>query len=283
MRFSRDKRGYESTFVMHAFREHGRGQPRILYWFRTPPNVRVGRAALDEEAIRSIEESHPGLEFDWTRILKPAPPVEPPPRPDPRGRPRRNAARPGRSGRPARAARAAASPAVIAAAPAAPAVPEAPAAPRVLEEPIAEWTAEELERGVESVETMELPPARHVEERLGREGLDRLRARYAELLARIAERVSDPVRLEELRGQAERLNPDTWVTDEEVRQGIEQFDAASDALRARLGRRKRRRRGGARRRKARLARLEGAQPGGQPSGPDGASGGDPPDNGDPTV
>ena len=53
----------------------------MLYWFRTPPGVKVGRAALDEDAIRLIEQLNPGIEFDWTRILKGqgAPPTEPRP------------------------------------------------------------------------------------------------------------------------------------------------------------------------------------------------------------
>ena len=54
---------------MHSERRKGRGQ-RILYWFRTPPGVTVGRAALDEDAIRLIEQHNPELQFDWTRILK---------------------------------------------------------------------------------------------------------------------------------------------------------------------------------------------------------------------
>ena len=32
--------------------------------------MRVGRSALDESAIRLIEEHNPDVEFDWTRILK---------------------------------------------------------------------------------------------------------------------------------------------------------------------------------------------------------------------
>ena len=32
--------------------------------------MRIGRSALDEEAIRLIEEHNPDVEFDWTRILK---------------------------------------------------------------------------------------------------------------------------------------------------------------------------------------------------------------------
>ena len=62
-----------------------------------------------------------------------------------------------------------------------------------------------------------LPPnRRHAEAqaRLGRP--PRLRARHAEALARISEAVAEPVRRDELKSQAERLNPDTWVTDAEV-------------------------------------------------------------------
>src|SRR5687768_3487806 len=55
---------------MHVGRRRGKTRPRVLYWFRTPPGVRVGRSALDEEAIRLIEEHNPDVEFDWTRILK---------------------------------------------------------------------------------------------------------------------------------------------------------------------------------------------------------------------
>ena len=69
LRFARDRRGYETTVLMHAFREHDRAQPRILYWFRSPIDAKVGRRAIDEEAIRLIEEHHPDVSFDWARIL----------------------------------------------------------------------------------------------------------------------------------------------------------------------------------------------------------------------
>ena len=92
------------------------------------------------------------------------------------------------------------------------------------------------------------PPVMPVEQNLGREQLTRLRARYAELLARITERGGDAERVEALRAQAESLNPDTWVTDEEVRQGLESFEPKIRDLRAALGlrRRRRSRRGGRR-------------------------------------
>jgi hypothetical protein len=55
---------------VHAERRRGRTRSRILYWFRTPPGVRVGRAPLDEEAIRLIEQYNADIHFDWPRILK---------------------------------------------------------------------------------------------------------------------------------------------------------------------------------------------------------------------
>jgi hypothetical protein len=66
------------------------------------------------------------------------------------------------------------------------------------------------------------------------------------VLARISERVSDPVRREELKARAERLNPDTWVTADEVAEGVEQYEATFEALRSAIGagpRSRRRRRG----------------------------------------
>jgi hypothetical protein len=81
-----------------------------------------------------------------------------------------------------------------------------------------------------------------VETKLGSEGLSRLRARYSEVMARISETVTDPVRHEELKSQAERLNPDTWVTAAEVTAGLESYETVFESLRTVVGRRRRRRR-----------------------------------------
>ena len=89
LQFSRDKRGYETTSLVHAVRRQGRSRQRILYWFRTPPGVKVGRPALDEEAIRWIEEHNPDIEFNWPQILEAKPSSAPAPE-DPRNRRRRD-------------------------------------------------------------------------------------------------------------------------------------------------------------------------------------------------
>ena len=41
----------------------------MLYWYRTAPGVRIGRPALDDAAMRSLEEQYPGIDFDWSDIL----------------------------------------------------------------------------------------------------------------------------------------------------------------------------------------------------------------------
>jgi hypothetical protein len=223
--FSRDKRGYESTYVMHTYRRRGSQQSRILYWFRTPPNVKVGRAALDEEAIRAIEHGNPGLSFDWDRMLKERPAIEQQPARSPE---RRVRARPPASRQERRRA------------------PEAPAATAVQGSvaPSIPVSPPEYEgsAGAEGTVTTSA-----VETLVGAEGLARLQARYAELLARISDRVADPGRREALRLEAQRLDPDSWVTLDEARANLTTFDTAFGTIRAQVSGGRRSRRGGRRR------------------------------------
>ncbi|MEO7272828.1 MAG: hypothetical protein ABIX28_19240 [Vicinamibacterales bacterium] len=111
--------------------------------------------------------------------------------------------------------------------------------------------------------------------RLGSDGVQRLRARHAEILARISERVADPVRQDELKSQAERLNPDTWVTKEEVQLGLEQYESVLDALRTVVGqgRRRRRRSGGPREGPAESAVAASPEPPSHEPGPAASAGG----------
>jgi hypothetical protein len=71
IRYSRDKRGYETTVVQHAYRSaQGSQRSRVLYMFRTPSNLRVGRRSLDEEVMEALEHTHPDLAFDWTTLQR---------------------------------------------------------------------------------------------------------------------------------------------------------------------------------------------------------------------
>lgn len=234
---------------MHADRRRGRPNPRVLYWFRTPPGVRVGRAPLDEEAIRLIEQSNPGVEFDWTRMLK-GQDAPPPPRPtfqhERRARPRppretptpfvRGAApsgeSPGSERSPAEAG------IVVSPLPVT-AVPELRPDPRRDEQLVPPSSLEPLEQAAEQVAPRSSATAASA--RLGSEGLARLRARHAEVLARIAEKAPDPSQREQLKAAAERLNPDTWVTEAEVAAGLESYEAVFESLRGVIGHRRNRR------------------------------------------
>ena len=253
--------------------------------------MRVGRAPIDEEAIRLLEQHNPDIEFDWTRILK-----EPPPDPaarrerDPRDRDRRDRreVRPPQRPRPTTADVRAPSPAVIHARTAEVAEERAAAHAEVVlgehadlsgreeaaqvmaertaaageeslavghREPLAADHAEYLEFAVASghLEAMEpesaVEPQEVVESheprepellsaaavRLGAEGLVRLRARYSEILARITEKPMDEPAREELKTRAERLNPDAWVTPDEVTAALEQYETVFETLRTVVG------------------------------------------------
>jgi post-segregation antitoxin (ccd killing protein) len=78
--------------------------------------------------------------------------------------------------------------------------------------------------------------------RLGSEGLARLRARYADVSATISRRIADEQRREQLQELAERLNPDSWVTHDEVQRGLDAYESVLASLREVVGRRRRRKR-----------------------------------------
>ena len=167
--------------------------------------MKVGRAPLDEEAIRMIEAHHPDIEFDWTSILK----GEGEPQPE-----RRAEARPPRPERTERTP------------------PPAPVREAATLEPAPAMP--EVDRPEDVVTSA-------AQARLGSEGLARLRGRYAEAMARISERVPEPDKQAELKSIAERLNPDAWVTEEDVAAGLDGYEAAFEALRGVVGHRRRRR------------------------------------------
>lgn len=67
LRLTADRRGVEHTFLLHVAAPGER--PKILYWYRTVPGVKVGRPALDDAAMRALEEQYPHIDFDWPYIL----------------------------------------------------------------------------------------------------------------------------------------------------------------------------------------------------------------------
>ncbi len=78
VRFARDKRGYEYVYLVHTPQRRGKpGRQRVLYWYRTPPGVTIGRKPFDVDVQRALERQYPGVTFDWNTIVStPMPPPD---------------------------------------------------------------------------------------------------------------------------------------------------------------------------------------------------------------
>jgi hypothetical protein len=70
LRFSRDRRGNENFYLVQPTVRRGKSRTRILYWFHSPPNVRVGRAPFDEATRKALEARYPDVVFDWKTIIE---------------------------------------------------------------------------------------------------------------------------------------------------------------------------------------------------------------------
>ena len=225
---------------MHADRPGDR--PRLLYWYRTAPGIVLGRPALDEDAIRTIEEQHPDIDFDWPAILALAevmtPEDEAPPARPQQQQQRQGNKRRGRDSGPSREPAApreqtadAREPSRSAYAPGA--SEELRREDRAAESPDTvkpEEKAEELSGGIE------IPPPRNllVDELAGREIGSRLRARHAEIIARIQDLDVDGSVKDAWFKRAEAIDPELWMTPESVLEGVRNADAQYDKLRAAL-------------------------------------------------
>ena len=213
LRLTRDRRGFENTFLLHA--DHPGAKPRLLYWYRTAPGIALGRPALDEDAIRAIEESHPEIDFDWPAILalsEVMTPEEDEPAPRPQHQQQRREKRPRhRERREERAAE------------------ETPAAE--VEEPADVELVEPVDP-VEAVEPVEPVEPALVDSLAGREVARALRSRYAEITSKIDQIDGDRAGW---LARAEAINPDAWVTPEDVLNGVRNAGAAYEKLKSELG------------------------------------------------
>ena len=78
------------------------------------------------------------------------------------------------------------------------------------------------------------------EARLGADGVTRLRLRYAQLVVRLGEKPMEEDVRAELNARLERLNPDAWLTADEVAAALEQYEAVFESLRSHVGHQPRR-------------------------------------------
>ena len=202
LRVIRDKRGYETTYLMHWFRDGTRQRSRILYVFRTPGGVRVGRDPLEPAVQRELEARHPEIPFEWKVIREQQQIIEP--------------AVEQRRRRPKSEEAAASVPqASVAAAPSAGSPPEGAAVrPKPIPLTITGTTADEQ--------------------------IAFLQEWYPLIRERIDQRISDPARRDALRALAERLNPSAWTDADQIAAGVPQAAEALERLSRVFARRRRR-------------------------------------------
>lgn len=203
LRVIRDKRGYETTYLMHWFREGHRQRSRILYVFRTPGGVRVGREPFAPDVLRQIEKQYPEIDFDWSvvrdnqQVVESA--VEPPRR------------RVRREDEPAAPPRAPVVESAVAAMPSPVAVPPpAPSIPAALQ-----GTTPDAQIAF-------------------------LTDLYPIVRERITARTSDPARIDALLALAERLNAATWTDADQITTGLQNAAEALERLSRVLAKRRRR-------------------------------------------
>lgn len=202
LRVIRDKRGYETTYLMHWFKDGNRQRSRILYVFRTPGGVRVGRDPLEPAILREIELRHPDIAFEWKAIRDNQQIIEPAVE-QRRRRPK------------SEEAAAAGAPQLVTPAPAA-AVPhpDAPVRPQPIPPAVAGTTADEQ--------------------------IAFLQQWYPVIRERIDQRISDPARRETLHALAERLNPSAWTDADQIAAGLPLATEALERLSRVFARRRRR-------------------------------------------
>ena len=206
LRVIRDKRGYETTYLMHLYREGHRQRSRILYVFRSPGGVRVGRGALDPDVLRELEAQYPDIAFDWKDVREHQQHIEISPEPRRRKPPKREEA-------------------VATAAPDVQAPPPAPApAPPSPSTPAPSPGA--------------VPSA--IEGATPDDQIAFLGRWYALIRERIPRRTSDPIRQEALIALTERLNPASWTDADQIAAGLQQASEALERLSRVFSRRRRR-------------------------------------------
>ena len=201
LRVIRDKRGYETTYLMHWFQDSGRQRSKILYAFRSPSGTRVGRDALDPGLMRQLELQNPGIAFDWRAVLAERQVIEP--SPELRRR------RPKKGDEPKAAP---VPPPPVAAPKAEPSAPPQPPRPMI-------------------------PAA--IEGLTPEDRVAFLQHWYPVVRERVDRRAADPDRHAALLSLAERMNPDGWTSDE-IEAKLQQAGEALERLSHVFARRRRR-------------------------------------------
>jgi hypothetical protein len=247
IRCARDKRGYDATYVMHIYRPgQGNSKTRILYFFRSPAHIKVGRRVLEPEVMEALEHTHPDLNFDWTTLNHERDAAhdrserfERADRGDRNDRPRYDRNDRSRDRRDSRESR----PAPRPVAPAEPTVHPRQVRDVPIDNGEAQPAAEPPAPPAPAV-SPDIPDDSLLARTVGASRAANLRMRYADILQRIARRARSAEDGERLNARAKRLNPDDWVDPTAVLAASQTVDGEWDAILSELPGRRRGRRGG---------------------------------------
>ena len=219
LRVVRDRRGYETTYLLHWYREGSRQRSRILYVFRSPHGVRVGRSALEPDTLRQIEGRYPDIAFDWNVVRENQQIIEPQMEAR-RRRPRREEESVDQSFGVAPGGSADVS-------------HESTQRPQVQSAAPSSQTDRPAEQPRHAVPAV-------IQGLTPDEQIAFLTHWYPIICERIPRRTSDPARIEALLALAERLNPSGWTDADQITTGLQQAADALERLSRVFSRRRRR-------------------------------------------
>ena len=188
---------------MHLYRDGQRQRSKILYVFRTPGGVRVGRDPLEPDVLRQIESQYPDIAFNWQMVRESQQLIETSVEPR-RRRPRRDDETP-----------------IVSPPPAAPAAATPPPAPAPASPP--RFTMPSVIEGATPDERMAF-----------------LAHWHPIIRERIPHRTSEPSRQEALNALADRLNPANWTDADQITAGLQQAAEALERLSTVFAKRRRR-------------------------------------------
>lgn len=200
---------------MHLYRDGQRQRSRILYVFRTPGGVRVGRDPLEPDVLRQLEALYPDIVFNWQVVRESQQLIETAAEPR-RRRPRREDESAAVAPPPAVPAPAAAAPAAAAPAPPSASAPAPPPPPSRIAIPSTIEGATPDER------------------------IAFLAHWHPIIRERIPHRTSDPSRQEALNALTDRLNPANWTDADQITAGLQQAAEALERLSRVFAKRRRR-------------------------------------------
>lgn len=179
----------------------------MIYWYRTAPGLRLGRPALDDGAMRTLEEQYPDIDFDWPYILDMASmtPVEVEgPVPVRKRKPRRDDDDSDESAEPVATARLATPPSAVTAA-------DPSASAPATAEPAGEFDL--------------------LGELMGRGIATSLRANHRDLLAELEASPAAPVLKVAWRDRLAAIDPDGWTSPDDVLAGMASVERDGEDLR----------------------------------------------------